>query len=43
MLMNALMTLVYELFLETFSQKLIKQLIFLSVFYIFHKSGDKIS
>ena len=38
---NALITLVYELFLETFSQKLIKQLIFLLAFYISHKSGDK--
>ena len=41
MLTNALMTLVYELFLETFSWKMIKQLIFLLAFYISHKSGDK--
>ena len=41
MLTNALRALVYELFLETFYWKLIKQLIFLTTFYIFHGSGVK--
>ena len=40
-LMNALRVLVYELFLETFYEKMIKQLIFLTIFYISHKSNVK--
>ena len=39
MLMNDLKTLVYELFKKTFYGKMIKQLIFLTVFYISHESG----
>ena len=42
MLTNALRALVYELFLKTFYEKMIKQLIFLTIFYIFHKSCVKI-
>ena len=33
---------IYELFLETFYWKLIKQLIFLTTFYIFYESNVKI-
>ena len=39
--MNALRVLVYELFLETFYEKMIKQLIFLTDFYIFHENCVK--
>ena len=41
MLTNALKALVYELFLETFYGKMIKQIIFLIAFYIFYESGIK--
>ena len=41
MLMNALKTLVYELFLQNFYGKIIKQLIFPIVFYIFRESDVK--
>ena len=39
--MNALKALVYELFLETFYERMIKQLIFLTIIYIFHESCVK--
>ena len=42
MLMTAFKVLVYELFLTVFYKKIIKQLIFLSIFYIFHKNNIKI-
>ena len=41
MLTNVLRTLVDELFLEIFYEKIIKQLIALTVFYIFHKNSVK--
>ena len=41
MLTNVLRTLVDELFLEIFYEKIIKQLIALTVFNIFHKNGIK--
>jgi len=42
MLTNALRALIYELFLQTFYKKMIKQLIFLIAFYISHESYIKI-
>ena len=41
MLTNALRALSYEPFLEIFYRKMIKQLILLTSFYIFHKSSIK--
>ena len=41
MLTNALRALSYEPFLEIFYRKMIKQLIWLTSFYIFHKSSIK--
>ena len=38
---NALKALVYKLFLEIFYEKIIKQLIFLTTFYISHENGVK--
>ena len=40
-LTNVLRILIYELFLETFYEKMIKQLIFLTDFYIFHENCVK--
>ena len=40
MLKNALMILIYELFLKIFYEKKIKQLILLTNFYIFHKNDS---
>ena len=41
MLKNALRALVHKLFLEIFYEKMIKQLILLTFFYISHKSDVK--
>ena len=41
MLKNVLRALVYELFLEIFYEKIIKQLILLTAFYISHKNDLK--
>ena len=41
MLINVLKVLVYELLLEKFNEKMIKQLIFLTAFYISHDNDTK--
>ena len=41
-LTEAIKTLVKKIFLKTFYGEMIKQLIFLTAFYIFHESGFKI-
>ena len=41
MLKHALKALVYELFIDIFYEKMLKNLILLTAFYIFHKNNVK--